>query len=243
MTSENLESVGLTKNESKTYLALIKLNSASATQIAKQAKIHRVNIYDILEKLQQKGLVASVTKSNKKYFQVANPKIIENLISQKEKQIQKTKKLLPSLIKEYNLTKSQQEIHSFKGVPGVKSVLKDILDSRPKEILNFGSTKSVEMFPKLQIEIWESRRIRSKIPMKIITSKKIKSQIKTKRLQQIKFLEKPFDNFTSTIIYGNKVASFIWTKEPMATIIQSEELAESYKNYFNFTWKAASKFT
>ena len=118
----------------------------------------------------------------------------------------------------------------------MKSVLKDILNSKPKEILNFGSTKSIETFPNLHIDIWESKRIQEKIPMKIITSIKIKTQIKKRKLQKIKFLEKPFDNFTSTIIYKDKVALFMWTKEPIATLIQSKELAESYKNYFYFLW-------
>ena len=78
MNPENLELIGLGKNESKTYIALVKLGSASASQISKQAEVHRVNIYDTLEKLQKKGLIASTIKSNKKYFEATHPKIIED---------------------------------------------------------------------------------------------------------------------------------------------------------------------
>lgn len=238
MNPEILENLGLSKNESKVYLSLIKLGSASVSQIAKISNAHRVNIYDALERLQEKGFVASTIKSNKKYFRAASPEIIKDLIKQKEEQIKQSKQALPTLIYSYKNSMKKQELSSFKGVLGVKTVLNEILNSKPKEILNFGSTKSVETFSKLHVDIWESQRIKLKIPMKIITSKKIKNIVKERKLQKIKFIEKPFDTFTSTVIWNNHVAIFLWLEEPLATLIESKELADSYKNYFYSLWES-----
>ena len=42
-----------------------------------------------------------------------------------------------------------------------------------------------------------------------------------------------------TYIYGDKVAIIIWSEEPTACLIQSNQAAESYKNYLNFLWNTA----
>lgn len=241
MESWLLEQLGLSKNEAKVYIALLKLGSASVNQISKKADVHRVNVYDTLERLQEKGLVASIVKVNKKYFEAASPKIIKKLIENKEKEIKEAKKLFLNLEELYRSSKKKQEVHVFKGILGINTVFKDILNTKPKEVLDLGATKGFPFFKPLHFEIWESQRIKLKIPMKIITSEHVRKQIPRKRLQEIRFLEKQFNNFSSTIIYENKVAVFMWTDDPIAILIESKELAESYENYFNLLWKLAKK--
>ena len=36
------------------------------------------------------------------------------------------------------------------------------------------------------------------------------------------------------IIFGNKVAQVVWRDQPFAFIIDSKEVVESYKKYFDF---------
>ncbi len=46
----------------------------------------------------------------------------------------------------------------------------------------------------------------------------------------------------STIaIYEDKVLNVVWGEEPIAVLIISEKVAESYKNYFEYLWKIAKK--
>jgi sugar-specific transcriptional regulator TrmB len=241
MNAELLEKVGLSKNESKIYIALVKLGSASVNQISKVADVHRVNIYDTLERLQEKGLVASVMKSNKKYFEAASPEVIRKLAEEKEKQIAEVKNMFPRLMEEYRASKKRQEVHSFKGILGIKTVLKDILDTKPKEVLNFASTRGLYILSPTTFEIWESQRIRNKILMKVITSSIIKKTIPRKKLQQFRFLKEEFNHASSTLVYANKVALFMWTEDPIVILIESVELAESYRNYFYSLWARAKK--
>ena len=236
MDSVKLESLGLSKNESKVYLALIKLGSASVAQISKIADVHRVNIYDTIERLKEKGLISSTIKVNKKYYEPASPENIKVLLDEKQEEINQIKQDLPNLIKIFNDSKNKQEIHSFKGIQGIKTALKDVLDTKPKEILNFGSTGGLLVKSQVNFDIWESQRENKKIPMKIITSNLAKQVAPKKKYQEIKFLEKEFANFTSTIVYADKVGIFMWTEEPIAVLIESKELAGSYKNYFYSLW-------
>jgi len=46
---ETLIQCGLTKNESRVYITLLRLGSATVVAITKESKVHRVNVYDVLE--------------------------------------------------------------------------------------------------------------------------------------------------------------------------------------------------
>src|SRR3989344_6876057 len=96
-----LEEIGLTKNEIKIYLALLKFGSTSTGAIIKETKIHTSKVYDGLERLANKGLVSHVIIANTKHFKAVNPDRLldflhdkKNKITEQEKQI---KNILPAL--------------------------------------------------------------------------------------------------------------------------------------------------
>lgn len=235
---EELQILGLTKNESKIYTTLVKLNLASVNEISKHTSVPRVNIYDVLESLKSKGLVASVTKSNKQYFEPANPERLNELFKQKQKEISEIQKTIQKLSNEFNKNSEKKDVALFQGKLGIKSVLKDVLTSKT-EIINYGSSGKFPETYKEYFDIWEDSRIINKIKMRIVTSQSSKGKHPKKRLQDVRYLNLEFTNLTSTFIYDDKVAIFTWTEEPLAILIENSELAESYRNYFEILWKQA----
>ena len=69
---EKLQKAGLTGNESKVYLELVKKGELSANQIAKNLGIDRTLTYTILNHLIEKGQVSYVIRDNKKFFSIEN---------------------------------------------------------------------------------------------------------------------------------------------------------------------------
>jgi len=67
-TERSLEKIGLTGNESKIYLALLRHGTAKAGKISKRAGINRTTTYDALKRLLEKGLISYVVRENRKYF-------------------------------------------------------------------------------------------------------------------------------------------------------------------------------
>jgi len=240
MNQELLQNIGFTKNESKVYTALIKLKSASVNDIARNTDVPRVNIYDVLETLKSKGLVASVTKSNKMYFEPADPERLKELFISKEKEMRETAEQIHQLSLLFKERTTKKDVGLFKGKLGIKTVLKDALNAKT-EILNYGSSGMFPNFYSEYFNIWESHRIQRKIQMKIVASKDVKGKVPTKRLQAIKYLDLEFKNLTSTFIYDHKIAIFLWVEDPIAILIENQELADSYRNYFEVLWKSAKK--
>src|SRR3989344_1355749 len=122
--STALKELGLSEAESAVYLALLKLGSSPVSAIKEESQVHRTNIYDLLERLLNKGLVNYVIKNNVKYYNTAEPTKLLDYIKEKENIVQN---ILPSLEQLSHFRKEDMKIEVYKGVEGVKTVLNDVL--------------------------------------------------------------------------------------------------------------------
>ncbi|MBI2668687.1 hypothetical protein HYX14_02485 [Candidatus Woesearchaeota archaeon] len=48
---------------------------------------------------------------------------------------------------------------------------------------------------------------------------------------------KAYQTPTVVWIFGNKVVNILWTKTPIAFSIENPEVAQSYREYFEYLWK------
>ncbi|MFH1053572.1 MAG: helix-turn-helix domain-containing protein [Candidatus Woesearchaeota archaeon] len=232
-----LKEIGLSRNESRIYLALVKMGSSTATQIIKKTNLHRANVYDTLEKLHEKGLVSSISKINIKHYQAASPNKILSIIKEKEQRIQE---ILPKLEKEYESSKSKEEIQVFKGKKGLKTVLEDILNEN-KTWFVFGGAGKLSRVLEYYIPQWNKRREKQRLNIKIIYDEKLRD-----KKQELKCIEKRYVKSKHTFpagvgIYANKVVQFIFGNEPLIIVIMSETARKGFMEYFNLLWKTAKK--
>ncbi|MBI2080036.1 helix-turn-helix domain-containing protein [Candidatus Micrarchaeota archaeon] len=87
MYESTLQELGLSSNESKIYECLLSLGSCSIEQIAIKSKVHRRNIYDVLAKLLEKGLISESFIHNRKEYKAINPTRLLDLIQEKERRL------------------------------------------------------------------------------------------------------------------------------------------------------------
>ena len=224
---QQLQNLGLTKTESKIYITLLNLGSSLAGIIARKSGIHRRTVYDVLDKLTEKGLIGYITKNNRKYYEINNPEKLKELIKEKEQTINQ---ILPLLKQKYNTQKEKQETLVFKGKEAIKKIFQDQLNY--KEILVLAGEGASEVLS-FYLKHYNNERIKRKIKLKIVSNEKHEKLPFT----QEKVI-KNFKTFTSTNIYGNNVAIIIWKQQPLAILIKEKEIADSYKNYFEIIWKS-----
>jgi sugar-specific transcriptional regulator TrmB len=75
---EKLEKLGFSNYEAKVFLALYKGTIMSATDIAKEAKIPRPSVYQILRNFAVKGFCNEVTTPKKQLFEIIDSKVIQD---------------------------------------------------------------------------------------------------------------------------------------------------------------------
>jgi sugar-specific transcriptional regulator TrmB len=229
-----LKQAGLNNNEIEVYLCLIRLGSITVSRISQETNLHRSNLYDTIEKLQNKGLVSHIIKNNIKYYQAAPPtRILEYL---KEK-LNIVSSIIPDLTKLSELPKEKTIVELYKGKEGLKTVFKDIIKTT-KEFYVFGEAEKIEEILPIYSKQFFRQIDEKNIKEKVIFKKQTKIKSKTKK-GEYKFISEEYYVPTSFNIYNNKVALFIWSLPIYIILITNKEIADSYRKYFNVMWKLA----
>ena len=233
MNTEILKQLGFLEAEIDVYKALLKLGPSLVSTIHKEIGIHRTHIYDLLEKLREKGLVSIFIQANKKHFQAAPPNKIIEYIEEKRNIVQS---FLPELEQLMNLPKEDTTVELFKGKQGLKTVLQDVLKTN-KDYNVMGSIKQFEEILTYALPQFLKKVEKQKLKERILSDQK--ENILKIKSGKYKHLKSNYLFPSSFWIYGNKVAIFIWHLPYFAVVINNKHVAETYKNYFEFFWDLA----
>lgn len=246
MDSMILKEVGMTDNEIRVYLAMLEEDENLASAIAEKTKINRSLMYAILNNLIEKGMVSYVIKENRKYFRATDPEKILNVMKEKEdlikQQEEAIKKIIPDLRKLRLPKKEGLRVEIYKGKEGLKTLLEDMLKTGDYLCLGY-SGLSLDVAPYYHIH-WHKRRIKMGVKRRIITKEQMRGKFAMKYgLTQARYVPDALNIPISTMIYGNKV----WIMLPSgkgdqtSILIESKNIADSYRNYFNLMWRIAKK--
>lgn len=229
-----LEEIGLTKNEIKVYVALIDLGPSLAGKISRRTGLHRRTVYDTTEMLIKKGLIGYILENNRRLFRAENPSRILAILQEKENLISPiVEKLSEKFIEE----KKSEGTNFYKGKEGIKSVFEDQLNY--KEVLILGASPKAYDVLQFYFKWYDKKRKAAKIRTRIIAQDRKLSSIP---FSEIRYLPEKYSNPVSVNIYGDKVAIILWaTAKPLAIVIKNEEIAEGYRNYFELMWNVAKK--
>lgn len=229
---EQLISIGFSDKDAEIYLALMKLGRANLAEIMKKTSIERRTIYDVLERLIQKGWASYFEENSRKYYLATSPEIILKDLEQKNKEFEK---IIPELTA-LNEKSSEAKVEILKGVKGLRTIFLDIIHSKETHyafgnIAPFISDEKYTPAVKEFLEYLEGRGIKERIIYpKGEPIKKIKGG-------QYKEINKSLIPPTPTIIYGNTTSQFIFT-DPI-TIIKttSKEITDTNRKYFDTFWR------
>jgi HTH-type transcriptional regulator, sugar sensing transcriptional regulator len=250
MKNDILEEIGLSNSEKKVYLALLELGDSTRGDLVNKSGVSGSKIYDLLEKLQNKGLVSVYIENKIKHFKPTNPSQILNYLEEKKKKFvnieRQTKQLIPSLLASYNSSKEEQEIEIVKGLRGLEVIFREQVDALKPGEVNYviGGTKGTgeeiieAFFQKIHL-MREKKKIKTKMLYNISQKESVKELYSSK---QFPHSETRFIQHTSPVsinIYHDKVFIIIFGKEITAVYIKSKDVANSFLEYFNLMWKLA----
>lgn len=144
MDTKILEKIGLSKNESISYLTLLKIGTSTSGELIKRANLNSGRIYDTLESLKNKGLVSENNINNIRNFTASSPKELLNLIEIKKNEIndtqEKIKKIIPELDKLRTLQIVEPKSIVYTGFNGFKTAVDEATKTLKEndEVLTFG---------------------------------------------------------------------------------------------------------
>ncbi|MBI2573357.1 hypothetical protein HYV86_05835 [Candidatus Woesearchaeota archaeon] len=240
-----LEEIGLTKAEAKVYLALLELGSCSTGKIVEKSKASSSKIYEILEKLMQKGLVSFVVKSGVKYFEAAPPRRILDYMGEKKKELEEktrdVQKMLPELELAQKLSKHKSEATIFKGLKGVQTAYEDILKTLKAgdEYYVVGGMNPHKAYFSF-VEQFQRRRAARGIKVKLLYSEPAKSlaqAIEKLPKTEIKFTPNQFLFSCFVLMYKTKTLIVVAAKEDLTLFqIDNKDVTDSFIAQFELLW-------
>ena len=244
MALEILRKIGLSDGEIKVYSALVGLGASPLSKIHEKTGIERRNIYDILNKLIERGLVTYIEENKRRLFQISHPNKIIGYIEEKKHELDKTKeeieKEMPSIIEQFKFKKPEINAEVYRGTEGVKAVWEDMLNYR--EVYWIGSGRYVPKKLPHFFANWNKRRINLKVKWFNLMRHELRKEVKSMQYEEIRFLPKEFSgNPTFIAVYGNKLVNFIFSNYSFAFVIENKEIAENYKKYHKYLWDNVAK--
>ncbi|MFH1501262.1 MAG: helix-turn-helix domain-containing protein [archaeon] len=234
--NDKLKEAGLTGNESKVYLELLKKKELSANEIARSISMDRTLAYTVLNHLIEKGHVSYVIKKGKKTFSCSDPESLLNQIMAKEV-------MVIDLIKDLKKIKTEKqekfEINVYEGKEGIRTVIRLMLSVG--ELNVFGSTGRA-FFHLYEMPAIAKAVGKNKIPVKIIGHREHKEKEPFK-LEGFEYRFLDVEAEATTSIFGDYVGIHLIKGKPIMIVIKNKDIAQSYKNYFDYMWKKAGKAT
>lgn len=234
-----LQNIGLSEKEASIYLALLELEEALPSVIAKKAEVKRPTAYVILEQLKKRGLVSHVKKSGYIYFRAQNP---HSLLEDQYDKYTKLEDALPELLelnKRYALT---PQMTLYEGEKGMIQIMEDTLTSS-EDLLCWADVKLawdylIDYYPtyikkKNVRPIW----VRG-IFCDDSRARKFK-ELGNEEFREVYLIPKskyPFKNEIN--IYDDKVA-IISQKDKVGVIIQNQAISDTQKAIFHLGWDYA----
>jgi sugar-specific transcriptional regulator TrmB len=241
----NLLKIGLTEGEARTYIALIELGSSTAGPIVKKSGIAYSNIYDVLNRLIEKGIVSFIIKNKTRQYQAVSPSNLLLYIEKKEKELnvqkEALKKAIPELKKLQEIT-PKEEAEVFIGEKGLRTCYEKMFENKKPEdehmffyIHKESYGKKADLFYFSIKDILKNNSIRG-ISNEYGRKSEWNAQSKYAKIRYSTF---PIPG--NMEVCGDNLLLTSWTGQAMGVLIHSKELTEDFKRYFESVWKIARK--
>ncbi len=240
----SLERFGLDPKQSLVYLKAMELGEASMTELARATALKRPTVYLAVEQLLISGLLSSAKKGKRKVYSAVHPR---RLVDMARSRVREMDEMLPELVALYSSPKEKPKIQVFEGLEGMRLLYNDLYQSlnNKEEALFFthiGTLKEV-------------------LPEALVEYKKMLRTLKNPKIRELDFgddagkcwLQEMKEFYTphftmrllptdyefgncDNLIFGNKLVMFSLKKDVFVLVIESEEIAKTYRALFEWAW-------
>ncbi len=246
---EFLSKAGLDDKETRAYVFLVSNGPHSASLIARACGFTRTNAYDIVKKLEEKGLCFNLGAQYGRKIKANPPSELNTMLELKEKEISRLKADLNEMLPIFNSLDSykpalQSQVSYFNGREGVRKMFRMSLLAHDKEIIIAGS--ELEMIQKLGEDFlidFHSRRTLRRIQLRALRPGKERGTHETfqddaKYLREIRLRPEGLIRLKSIIVIWDSYIAFCsLSGDIFGTFIENESLAIMLKSWFQFIWE------
>lgn len=233
-------------------MKVLELGLQPASQIARVCEMPRNTVRSLLDGLVKKGLMVKSNRANTQYYSTEKKENLIRALKYKKVRLEDEIDTQINLLESYgeelsarHWAKSRPRITFYEGVSGLEKVYEDTLTAKTG-LKSWASTDDMlETMPDY-FRTYFKRRTEKNIPMRSIhpdtSSAKDITGRNESELRESALV--PADKFYWTPeiqVYNDKVNIASW-KDKLGIIIQSEEIADSMRAFFDLAFEAAKTY-
>lgn len=231
--NEILRKLGLTKNASLIYLALLEDGPSLISQISRKTNLHRPMIYRAIKELENHGLISVAPRGKQKRYVAEAPERLETLIGQLKGDFEK---FMPAIKHLYENRSNKPVLRFFEGKEGITALTDDLVETLKKGEIYYryssrkAETEALKYFSPKYIATKNAKDIQRFV----ISNPDFMNTRKPDMNRIVKAIPAKYGLFDYNIvqfIYGNKVG-FIDYDTEVVIIIEHPTIAEFQKKIF-----------
>jgi sugar-specific transcriptional regulator TrmB len=246
---QELMSLGLTWNEVKVYMSLMKLGGTQVGGIINDLKVHRQIAYNALDALEKRGMVQKTMKNGIAHFKINDPDVI---VEEARKREMTAARLSESIKLEMKKSRHEHEINIYNGQEGVKKFYIQAFKKFPigdtvyimgVSVKGHENALGEEFIKGTYRKLRDQRKIYSKLVMgeSERTDEEGYNRNTNPELRQTRYLPYESANPISTTIWPDRVTFMSTGKNIFLVDIINKEFRDSFMDYFNMLWKIAKE--
>ena len=241
---ELFQNLGLSKNEAEIYEALLEYGESSVSSIAAITNINRRNIYDVLNRMIEKGLVMTVVSEKESTFRPVDPQKLNELLQEKASMLGSSMDELRNL---YKKKAKKSGVTVYRGAEGWKNYMRDMIQvGEPTFFLGAKGGWLDERMKHFYPQFAEALK-KKKLPMYHLFDWEVKEQfpeILKHVTGQYKFLPKEYSTQGGAVdIFGDHVNILddlqlggFGDDDFSFTVIVNDQIADSFRTWFRYMW-------
>lgn len=239
---ELFQNLGLSKNEAELYEALLELGEASVSKLNQKTNINRRNIYDVLNRMMEKGLVFVVLGSGEHRYKPVDPRKLKELILEKQIMLDEQLDELESL---YHTKPKTDEVYVYHGPEGWKNYMRDML--RVGAPAYFIAAKGGWLDPRVKdfFPTFYKEAKKAKLPFFHLFDWEVQTEcpdIFDYVKGDYRFLPKGYSTIGAVDIFGDHVNILAdlhpggFDEDFSFTVIVNPVIANSFRTWFRYMW-------
>lgn len=234
-----LENLGFRPNEIKTYLAALDSGETTISELACRVKLPRSSTQEAVNNLRKKSLMQCYLKRHRKIWVAEDPGILISIIREYEAEV---RKVLPALALGRRPAAPKPSIRLFTGTEELKSISKDILNTRQHIYGIIAWDSLVQIFGLRALDDIRQKYHNHYLKLYLFASpsaqaREMKNLVSGDFLK-VKFLPANLQFRNAYFAYGDKVVINLLTAGvPYGVVIEDRDLAVFARSLFCMFWE------
>lgn len=226
-----LRDLGFTDSEASIYLLSLEMGPSPVQELARRADVSRVTTYTVIESLMKEGLMSTVQKGKKTLYAAESPDRLVSYMHTRIRGLESTLRDVETSVEQLKLLQRGEKpvVKLFEGPEALKAIQDDILQTKPKEIHEFGNYDEIRaIYSREDLAPFKQKLAGLRSKVKAVYGSATMKPTAVGTDSAVRHLANT-DFKGDVLVYNDKIAVSTFSGKQISVLIESAEIARTLR--------------